>query len=154
MRRVHWRPIRGPSLLLDPLNTIPTSIYHHGNILVDATRLRMGEESLPLVNVVGATRLRISRPKPRRATILILGLAAILAGIHFSTVPWGCCLIAAGTLVGLWAWFFHRQKAWVVRLHLLLNQRIQILFENLDDAEAFLAALIEAKGVDVPVRRL
>jgi hypothetical protein len=128
-------------------------IYQHGNILIDGGRLRMGGESLPLVNIVGASRLKIALPKRNRGMILLVSALAVLAGIHLSASRWGWGIAAAGALLGLWAWFFHRQKAWVVRLHLLLNQRIQILFETLDDAEAFLTALGDAKGGELPVRR-
>ncbi|HEY2585601.1 MAG TPA: hypothetical protein VGI81_07550 [Tepidisphaeraceae bacterium] len=113
----------------------------------------MGGESLPLVNVEGATLLQIGRPKRHRGTILVLAALVVLAGIHLSAAPAGWGLMVAGALVGLWAWFFHRQKAWVVRLHLLLNQRLQILFDNAEDAEGFLTALSEAKGGELPVRR-
>lgn len=113
----------------------------------------MGGESLPLANIVGASRLRIALPKRHRGTILVVAVVVMLAGIHLSASRLGWGLAGVGALVGLWAWFFHRKKAWVVRLHLLLNQRIQILFENSDDAEAFLKALTEAKGGELPVRR-
>ena len=77
----------------------------------------------------------------------------MLAGIRFSSERWGWGLIIAGALIGIWAWFFHRRRAWLVRLHLLLNQRIQILFESQEDAEEFLTALVAAKGGELRVIR-
>jgi hypothetical protein len=150
--RVHLRTdSSAPRIENHPRSNSP--IYQHGNILIDAGRLRIGSEALPLANIVGASRMRIGRPKRHWGTIVIVAGIVLLAGVRFSTERWGLGLIAAGALAGLWAWFFHRRKAWVVQLHLLLNQRIQIQFENVEDAEAFLAALAQAKGGDLPVRR-
>lgn len=128
-------------------------IYQQGNILIDAGKLRIGSESLPLVNILAASRQRVGQPKRHWTTIMIAAAACALAGIRFSGERWGLALIAAGASLGAWAWFFHRRKAWIVRLHLLLNQRIQVLFDGADDADQFLAALAAAKGGDLPVMR-
>lgn len=128
-------------------------IYQQGNILIDGSRLRIGRESLPLANIVGASRVRIARPKRHWTAIMIVAALVLLAGIRFSESRWGWGMVAAGALVALWAWFFHRQRVWIVRLHLLLNQRIQILFERVEDADEFLAALSRAKGGELKVMR-
>jgi hypothetical protein len=114
----------------------------------------MGRESLPLANVVAASRVRIARPRRHWTAIMIIAALVLLAGIRFADHRWGWWMFAAGAIVGAWAWFFHRQRVWIVRLHLLLNQRIQILFERVEDADEFLSALSGAKGGALKVARM
>jgi hypothetical protein len=54
-------------------------------------------------------------------------------------------------MLGSWAWFFHRQRVWIVRLNLLLNQRITLLFEDVEDANGLVVALREAKNGALPL---
>jgi hypothetical protein len=112
----------------------------------------MGNESLPLANVVAATRRRIGRPRRHWMTIMIVAVLVILTGLRFVQSKWGLPILFAGVVLGAWDWFLHRQRAWLVQLNLLLNQRISVQFDQLEDADAFLAALKTAKGGELPVR--
>lgn len=114
----------------------------------------MGNESVPLANIVAATRRRIGRPRRHWMTIMIVAVLVILTGLRFVQSRWGLPVVLAGGLLGAWDWFFHRQRAWLVQLNLLLNQRISVQFERIEDANDFLAALEAAKGGELPVRHL
>jgi hypothetical protein len=112
----------------------------------------MGNQSLPLANIIAATRQRVGRPRRHWTTIMIVAAILTLTGVRFVHFNWGLALIAAGAALALWDWFFHRQRVWFVKLNLLLNQRINLMFEEVQDADDFLAALKAAKGGDLPVR--
>jgi hypothetical protein len=120
-------------------------IYQQGNIRIDSGKLRIGGEWLPLANIMGVRSAPASRPRRHWTTIILIAAAVVLAGSRFPDRPWGWALMLGGAVVGSWCWFFYRDRTWMVRLNLLLDQRIRILFNDQSDAEAFVAALTEAK---------
>jgi hypothetical protein len=111
-------------------------------------------QSLPLVNIVSATERRIGIPKRHFSTILLAAAALLLVGLRFSHQWQGWGLMLAGLALGLWCHRFHRRRAWVIRLNLLLNQRLGIQFSEAQDAASFLTALSAAKGGNLPVMRM
>lgn len=127
--------------------------FRQGNLVIADGRLHVGRESLPLVNIESATERRIARPKRHWNAIMITAVVLFLGGIRFSGDGWGWALIGSGVLIAAWGWFFHREPVWTLRLNLLLNQRIQVLFTDRADLEQFLAALSAAKGGRLPVAR-
>jgi len=94
------------------------------------------------------------RPKRHWAAVMLASGVLVLAGYRFSNHWSGWVLIGLGALLGSWGWFFHRRRVLIVRLNLLLNQRINVLFNEAEDAKGFLAALRAAKGGELPVAEL
>ena len=142
-------PLNG---VVEPLLLGSKPIYDQGNIRIADGKLRMGNESLPLANIVAATRRRVGRPRRHWMTIMIVAVLVILTGLRFVQSKWGLPIVFAGALLGACDWLFHRQRAWLVQLNLLLNQRLSVQFERLEDADDFLAALQASKGGELPVR--
>jgi hypothetical protein len=82
---------------------------------------------------------------------MIVAAMLLLAGFRISH-PWlGWVVSFAGIALAAWGWFFHRRRVWIVRLNLLLNQRITLLFEDLEDANGLVIALREAKNGALPL---
>jgi hypothetical protein len=129
-----------------------TDIYEHGNIRISDGKLRIGNESLPLVNIVSATRQKAHRPRQHWTTLMIVAGIVMLSGVRFIHSNWGLALLGVGAAMALWTWFLHRDRMWLVRLNLLLNQRISVMFEEVGDADGFLDALKAAKGGQLPIR--
>lgn len=128
------------------------SIYQQGNIRIADGKLRIGNESLPLVNIVAATRRRAWRPRRHWAAVMIVSAIVLLTGIRFENSTVGLGLLAAGAALALSNWFLRRDRIWLVQLNLLLNQRISVMFDQMNDADAFLAALKGVKGGELPTR--
>lgn len=83
---------------------------------------------------------------------MIVSTIMLLAGIRFGGSTVGLGLFAAGVVLGLWNWFLRRDRIWLIQLNLLLNQRISVMFEEIHDADEFLATLNGAKGGELPTR--
>jgi hypothetical protein len=130
------------------------AIYSHGNLVIERGRLRVDNEWLPLVNIQSVTERSMMRPKRHWAAIMAGAGLLVLAGYRFLYYWPGWVLLCLGALLGLWGWFFHRRRVWIVRLNLLLNQRITVLFDEAADAKEFLVALKTAKGGSLAVARL
>jgi hypothetical protein len=128
------------------------SIYQQGNIRIADGRLRIGNESLPLANILAATRRRAWRPRRHWAAVMIVSAIVLLAGIRFGNSMVGLGLFAAGAALALFNWFLRRDRIWLIQLNLLLNQRISVMFDKVNDADEFLAALKRAKGGELPTR--
>lgn len=94
------------------------------------------------------------RPKRHWAIVMIVAGLLVLAGYRYINHWAGWVLLAGGLALGSWGWFFHRRRVWIIRLNLLLNQRISVLFNEIDDAKGFLAALTAAKGGNLPMARM
>lgn len=129
-----------------------SDIYQHGNIRISDGRLRIGNESLPLVNIVAATCQKAHRPRRHWTTLIIVAAIVMLTGVRFIHSSLGLALLGVGAALSLWTWFLHRDPMWLVRLNLLLNQRISVMFEDVGDADGFLDALKTAKGGQLPIR--
>jgi hypothetical protein len=129
-----------------------SDIYHHGNIRISEGKLRIGNESLPLENIVAAARQTVRRPRRHWTMILIVAAIIMLTGVRFDHSTWGLDILGLGAALAVWTWFFHKSRAHLVRLHLLLNQRISVMFEDAPDADAFLDALKAARGGSLPVK--
>lgn len=129
-----------------------TNIYEHGNIRISEGKLRIGNESLPLVNIVSATRQRAHRPRRHWTTLMIAAAIVMLTGVRFIHSNGGLALLGVGAALAVWTWFLHRDRMWLVRLNLLLNQRISVMFEDVADADGFLDALKIAKGGQLPIK--
>jgi hypothetical protein len=130
------------------------AIYSQGNLVIANGRLHVGTESLPLVNIRSVSERTMMRPKRHWAVVMLASGVLVLAGYRFSNHWPGWVLIGLGALLGSWGWFFHRRRVLIIRLNLLLNQRINVLFNEAEDARGFLTALKAAKGGELPVAPL
>jgi len=99
------------------------------------------------------TDRRIYRRRKHWAVILGAAAGAVVVGYRLSGRPIAWVLVSAGVLLAAWCLIFHRDKARMIRLNLLLNQRVGVLFSDPTDADGFLRALEEAKGGKFPVIR-
>jgi hypothetical protein len=108
--------------------------------------LRIDKQSLPLGNIQAVVERRVLRPKRHWAAAMVVAALLMLGGVRLLPSRMGWPLLAAGILLAAWDWFFHRKPIWVVRLHLLLDQRISVVFEDAADAGSFVAALTTAKS--------
>jgi hypothetical protein len=108
--------------------------------------LRIDKQSLPLGNIQAVVERRVLRPKRHWAAAMVVAALLTLAGVRLLPARMGWPLLAAGILLAAWDWFFHRKPIWVVRLHLLLDQRISVVFEDAADAGSFVTALTTAKS--------
>jgi hypothetical protein len=129
------------------------SDFRQGNLLISKGRLHVGRESLPLSNIESLVEQLVRRPKRHWTAIMVGAVILFLTGLRFSAERWAWGFMGAGLLLAGWNWSFNRQPVWVVRLNLLLNQRIKIVFEDAADSEAFVAALAQAKSGKLPVMR-
>jgi len=107
-----------------------------------------------MVNIRSVSEQAVRRPKRHWGAVMLAAGLLVLVGYRFSNHWLGWVLLAGGILLGSWGWFFHRRRVWIIRLNLLLNQRIMVLFNDAEEAEAFLAALKAAKGGTLPVAEL
>lgn len=104
------------------------------------------------MNIVAATRQRAWRPRRHWAAVMIVSAIMLLAGLRFGSSTVGLGLLVTGAALALSNWFLRRDRIWLIQLNLLLNQRIRLMFEEMDDADEFLAALNGAKGGELPTR--
>ena len=129
-------------------------IYSQGNLVIANGRLQVGTESLPLVNIRSVSERTMMRPKRHWAVVMLASGVLLLTGYRFSNQWPGWVILGLGVLLGSWGWFFHRRRVLIVRLNLLLNQRINVLFNEAEDARNFLTALKAAKGGELPIAQL
>ena len=127
--------------------------FRQGNLVIANGRLHVGRESVPLVNIESVTQRIAHQPRRHWTAIMVAAGLLFLVGLRYSTERWGWAVLCAGLLLGAWNWFFHRKRIWIIRLNLLLNQRIQIVFDDRADSDSFVSVLTKAKAGHLPVMR-